>query len=61
MILKIQIVQDSEPFYAVLIEDLTDRVQLTKQVQQAQKMESIGHLTNGIAHDGIGDERTKFT
>jgi PAS domain S-box-containing protein len=34
-----------------LAKDVTDRMLLEAQLQQSQKMESIGHLAGGVAHD----------
>ena len=34
-----------------MVEDMTERLEFEKQIQQAQRMESIGNLAGGIAHD----------
>ena len=40
-----------QPHLMLLIEDLTGRVQLEAQLRQAQKMEAMGQLASGVAHD----------
>ncbi|WP_426408135.1 PAS domain S-box protein [Bradyrhizobium ganzhouense] len=43
--------QDGELIYVGIIHDLTRRKLTEQQLQQAQKMETVGQLSGGIAHD----------
>jgi len=46
-----RIVWDGEPAFLGICRDLTERKQAEERLRQAQKMEAIGRLTGGMAHE----------
>lgn len=43
--------RDNQARFAYVVEDITEKTQLTAQFLRAQRLESIGTLASGIAHD----------